>query len=100
MAIHKVLVVDDSKTELVFLTDLLQKNGFSVRTAENAETEWGPFLPSSPRRAAKRAARKHKREPPTVPLRARVGGGALPVLFDQTVTERKKQTMKQTEPQL
>ena len=37
MPIHKVLVVDDSKTELVFLTDLLQKNGFSVRTAENAD---------------------------------------------------------------
>ena len=37
MAIHKVLVVDDSKTELVFLTDLLQKNGFAVRTAENAD---------------------------------------------------------------
>jgi twitching motility two-component system response regulator PilH len=28
MAIRKVLVVDDSKTELIFLTDLLQKNGF------------------------------------------------------------------------
>jgi twitching motility two-component system response regulator PilH len=37
MSIHKVLVVDDSKTELMFLTDLLQKNGFSVKTAENAE---------------------------------------------------------------
>jgi twitching motility two-component system response regulator PilH len=37
VAIHKVLVVDDSKTELMFLTDILQKNGFSVRTAENAE---------------------------------------------------------------
>lgn len=37
MLIKKVLVVDDSKTELMFLTDLLQKNGFSVRTAENAE---------------------------------------------------------------
>ena len=39
MAIRKVLVVDDSKTELIFLTDLLQKNGFSVKTAENAEDE-------------------------------------------------------------
>jgi twitching motility two-component system response regulator PilH len=29
--------VDDSKTELMFLTDLLQKNGYSVRTAENAD---------------------------------------------------------------
>ena len=27
MAIRKVLVVDDSKTELMFMTDLLQKNG-------------------------------------------------------------------------
>lgn len=37
MAIHKVLVVDDSKTELMFLTDLLVRKGFSVKTAENAE---------------------------------------------------------------
>ena len=37
MAIKKVLVVDDSKTELMYMTDLLHKNGFSVKTAENAE---------------------------------------------------------------
>lgn len=37
MAITKVLIVDDSKTELMFLTDLLQKNGYTVRTAENAD---------------------------------------------------------------
>lgn len=37
MPIHKVLVVDDSKTELMVLSDLLQKNGFVVRTAENAD---------------------------------------------------------------
>jgi twitching motility two-component system response regulator PilH len=37
MAISKILIVDDSKTELMFLTDLLQKNGFVVRTAENAD---------------------------------------------------------------
>ena len=37
MAIQKILVVDDSKTELMFMTDLLQKHGFSVKTAENAE---------------------------------------------------------------
>ncbi len=37
MAIKRVLVVDDSKTELMFLTDLLMKNGFTVMTAENAE---------------------------------------------------------------
>ena len=37
MPVHKVLVVDDSKTELMFLTDMLEKNGMSVKTAENAE---------------------------------------------------------------
>ncbi len=37
MPVHKVLVVDDSKTELLFLTGLLQKSGMQVRTAENAE---------------------------------------------------------------
>ena len=37
MAIQKVLVVDDSKTELMFMTDLLSKNGFSVKTAEGAD---------------------------------------------------------------
>jgi twitching motility two-component system response regulator PilH len=37
MAITKVLIVDDSKTELMFLTELLQKNGFTVRSAENAD---------------------------------------------------------------
>ncbi|HQQ69593.1 MAG TPA: response regulator, partial [Alicycliphilus sp.] len=37
MPIRKVLVVDDSKTELLHLTDLLQKKGMQVRTAENGE---------------------------------------------------------------
>jgi twitching motility two-component system response regulator PilH len=37
MAIQKVLIVDDSKTETMFLTDLLQKNGFAVRSANNAD---------------------------------------------------------------
>ena len=37
MAIRNVLIVDDSKTELMFLSELLKKNGFSVTTAENAE---------------------------------------------------------------
>ncbi|NQW93440.1 MAG: response regulator [Polaromonas sp.] len=37
MMIKKILVVDDSKTELMFLTGLLGKNGFTVKTAENAE---------------------------------------------------------------
>src|ERR1035437_3319962 len=37
MAIQKILIVDDSKTELMFMSNLLQKNGMSVRTAEGAE---------------------------------------------------------------
>jgi twitching motility two-component system response regulator PilH len=37
MAIQKILVVDDSKTELAHLSDILGKRGFAVRTAENGE---------------------------------------------------------------
>ncbi len=37
MSIQNVLVVDDSKTELMFMTDLLQKNGMNVRTADSAD---------------------------------------------------------------
>jgi twitching motility two-component system response regulator PilH len=37
MAIQNILVVDDSKTELHFMADLLGKRGYNVRTAENGE---------------------------------------------------------------
>jgi twitching motility two-component system response regulator PilH len=37
MAIKNILLVDDSKTELHHLTELLTKHGFKVRTAENGE---------------------------------------------------------------
>jgi twitching motility two-component system response regulator PilH len=37
MAIKKVLIVDDSKTETLYMTELLQKNGYTVRSAENAD---------------------------------------------------------------
>jgi twitching motility two-component system response regulator PilH len=37
MPIQKILVVDDSKTELHHLSDLLGKKGYAVRTAENGE---------------------------------------------------------------
>ena len=37
MAIKNILVIDDSKTELHFLSDLLGKHGYSVRTAENGD---------------------------------------------------------------
>ena len=37
MPIRKVLIVDDSKTELMYMSHLLQKHGMTVRTAEGAE---------------------------------------------------------------
>jgi len=37
MTIKKVLLVDDSKTELHHLSDMLSKRGYTVRTAENGE---------------------------------------------------------------
>jgi twitching motility two-component system response regulator PilH len=37
MAIKNILLVDDSKTELHFLSELLTKKGFVVRTAEGGE---------------------------------------------------------------
>lgn len=37
MAIHNVLIVDDSKTEILYLSELLQKAGYAVRSAENAD---------------------------------------------------------------
>ncbi len=37
MTIQKILVVDDSKTELHHLADLLGRRGYAVRTAENGE---------------------------------------------------------------
>jgi twitching motility two-component system response regulator PilH len=37
MSIHNILLVDDSKTELHALSEMLVKRGYSVRTAENGE---------------------------------------------------------------
>ena len=37
MTIRKILLVDDSKTELHFMSDLLGKRGYAIRTAENGE---------------------------------------------------------------
>ena len=37
MPIQKILVVDDSKTELHHMSDVLGKRGYAVRTAENGE---------------------------------------------------------------
>jgi twitching motility two-component system response regulator PilH len=37
MPIHKILVVDDSKTELHHLTEILTGRGYAVRTAESGD---------------------------------------------------------------
>lgn len=37
MAIRKVLIVDDSKTETMYLTAMLQQHGFSVSSAHDAQ---------------------------------------------------------------
>ncbi|MFZ2988010.1 response regulator [Ideonella sp.] len=37
MTIQNILLVDDSKTELHFLSELLTKRGYMVRTAEGGE---------------------------------------------------------------
>ncbi len=37
MPIHKILLVDDSKTELHVLSEMLTKKGYQVRTAENGD---------------------------------------------------------------
>lgn len=37
MPVQKILLVDDSKTELHFLSELLTKRGYIVRTAEGGE---------------------------------------------------------------
>jgi twitching motility two-component system response regulator PilH len=46
--VRRILVVDDSRTELLFLRNLLTRSGYHVRTAENAEQalqELGDQLP-------------------------------------------------------
>lgn len=48
MTIHDVLVVDDSKTELMYLTDLLKKQGMSVRTAEGADEAFKRLADAKP----------------------------------------------------
>jgi len=37
MPVHKILLVDDSKTELHVLTEMLVKRGYAVRTAESGD---------------------------------------------------------------
>jgi twitching motility two-component system response regulator PilH len=37
VAIQKILIVDDSPTERYYLTSILERNGFTVATAENGD---------------------------------------------------------------
>jgi len=37
MAVTKILIVDDSKTEAMFLTEILQKGGYLVSSVEGAD---------------------------------------------------------------
>ena len=37
MTVRKVLIVDDSKTETMFLTEILKSNGFFVSSAQDGE---------------------------------------------------------------
>lgn len=36
MKVQKILVVDDSRTELMYMADILDRGGFQVQTARNA----------------------------------------------------------------
>jgi twitching motility two-component system response regulator PilH len=48
MPIHKVLIVDDSKTELMYLTDLLQRNGMTVATAQGSDDAFKRLAENKP----------------------------------------------------
>jgi twitching motility two-component system response regulator PilH len=37
MAVHKILIIDDSKTETYFMTEILRKNGYAVSSADGAD---------------------------------------------------------------
>ena len=48
MAVQNVLIVDDSKTELMFMTDLLKSNGLTVRTAQDADEAFRKLAEAKP----------------------------------------------------
>ncbi len=48
MTIKHILLVDDSKTELHYLSELLTKRGYTVRTAENGEEAMRKLAEATP----------------------------------------------------
>ncbi len=48
MTIQHILLVDDSKTELHYLSELLTKRGYSIRTAENGEEAMRKLAEATP----------------------------------------------------
>lgn len=48
MPFTKVLIVDDSKTELMFLTELLERNGMTVRSAQGADEAFKRLAEETP----------------------------------------------------
>lgn len=48
MSIRNVLVVDDSRTELIHLSEILQGAGYNVSTAENGDQAWAQVERSKP----------------------------------------------------
>ena len=48
MAIHKILIVDDSPTERFYLTDILARAGYTVATAINGEEAIGKIRAERP----------------------------------------------------
>ena len=69
MTIQKILLVDDSKTELHYLSELLVKRGYAVRTAENGEEAMRRLSPEH--RTA--LVETHLRERPYAEVAAELG---------------------------
>jgi len=48
MPIQKILVVDDSKTEQMYISDILRKNGYQVTTADDGDQAMASMLADKP----------------------------------------------------
>lgn len=48
MAIQNVLIIDDSRTELIHLSDILEAAGYQVALAENGDQAWQQMQRNKP----------------------------------------------------